>query len=63
VILLLTFHMQEYICEPVTFAAADVLSSLHDCVDLLKALHENVPASDFKRPRDTHVFDVFETAQ
>jgi hypothetical protein len=55
--------MQEYICEPVTFAAADVLSSLHDCVDLLKALHENVPASDFKRPRDTHVFDVFEMAQ
>jgi len=57
------FSPQEYICEPVTFAAADVLTSLYDCVDLLKKLHEDVPASEFKRPRDEHVFDVFETAQ
>jgi hypothetical protein len=54
---------QEYICEPATCAAADVAASLDACVALLRKLHDSVPAADFKRPRDRHTFDVFETAQ
>ena len=57
------WRCQEFICEPVTFCAAEVLRSLDECVDLLKALHDRVDPIDFKRPNDTHVFDVFETAQ
>ena len=42
--------------------SVQVLESLDDCVDLLRRLHDTVPAAAFSRPTraDGHRFDVFE---